>query len=375
MIREKLNSYFQDRGLSKVDLHTPQMELYYKSEEKSASLVWIISDEARLGMNREAYLRYHKKIMDTFTGRGFLFVNILSLFLTAECKAAATLAEGTPFWIADEKYGRLVVYENQLEDFLGSRLAIEQMLSFMKREQVKQEEENRRKREDQERYYEYIKGVKEGRAGNSARSTRKTRGVNRKISYVTLGLVAVNFIIYMLTTLLGGLFGTSELSDLGAVNWWDVIENHEYYRLITCMFLHANGQHLIGNMIVLYAAGDLLESQIGHLKYAIVYFGGGLLASIGSTYYYYLSNQYVESVGASGAIFGIVGALIVYMIVNKNAVRQLDPARIMIFVLYMLYTLYSGFTSSTTDGAAHLAGLIGGSLVYLAVYSFSKDEK
>lgn len=379
MIRERLKQYFGDRGFKEVNLHTGNMDLFYTSVGESASLVWIISEEARMGMNKEAYNRYYGKIRQSFLDRGFFYINTITLFLTSECKQAADIAEGTAFWVVDEKYGRLVIYENQPEDFCGIRLHLEQFVSFLTAERVKEAERLRQEEEERIRRASYVAGLRQGQAQyqRGQMQYRRPRYMQRqeqpyssqKRPLVISALIIINFVILCLVNLFGSRLGLEEWLDLGAVSWMDVFDYGEYYRLFTCMFLHSGIDHIVGNMIVLYAAGEILERNIGHIRFAVVYLAGGLAASLTSCYYYYSTHQYVQSIGASGAVFAVVGALVVYLIVNKERALEIGAVRI---VLFALYALYSGFANSGTDNAAHVGGLVGGSLVYLLIYCLDK---
>lgn len=361
MVRDKLKKYYSDRCFFGVDLHTPEMDLYYIPDGQSVSMVWIISEEAGKTMYREAYLRYMGKIRQSFLDRNYSFVNILTLFLSSECKRMAEIAEGTAFWVVDEKYGRLVIYENQPSDFLGSRLAIEQFVSFMTAERVS--EAQRINQQSEEAFFREA----HAEAGRPYKYEKRP--------YVVYGIILINVAILLLVNLLGNVLGTAHWQDEGA-NWWmAVVEDGQYYRLITCMFLHADVDHIFGNMIMLFAVGEILERKIGHVKFAILYMIGGIVGSVTSCMYYYSINEYAQSIGASGAVFAVVGGLIMYIILNKENILDVGMGRIVIFALY---SLYSGFISEGIDNAAHIGGLIGGSLVYLVIYVleyFAKRRK
>lgn len=383
MIREKLKQYFGDRGFREVNLHTGNMDLFYTSVGESASLVWIISEEARLGMDREAYNRYYGKIRQSFTDRGFFYINTITLFLTSECKQAADIAGGTAFWVADEKYGRLVIYENQPEDFCGIRLHLEQFVSLLTAERVQEAERLKQLEEERRRRDAYMENVMRGQRQYQGQFQRQRMSGQRpryaqrreqpyssqKRPIVISALIVINFVILCMVNLFGNRLGLEEWIELGAVSWMDVFDNGEYYRLFTCMFLHSGIDHIVGNMLVLYAAGEILERNIGHLRFAVVYLAGGIAASLTSCWFYSSTHQYVQSIGASGAVFAVVGALVVYLILNKERAMEVGAVRIVIFAFY---ALYSGFANSGTDNAAHVGGLVGGSLIYLIIYCLDK---
>lgn len=136
----------------------------------------------------------------------------------------------------------------------------------------------------------------------------------------------------------------------------------EWYRLFTCMFLHNGIEHIFNNMLVLAFIGSSVELEIGSRRYGVLYIGSGILAGCTSMVYNMLRNDMVVSVGASGAIFGTVGAMLCLVLFRKGrragySVRQ---------IAWMAFlSLYGGFTSQGVDNAAHIGGFIGGFLIAL----------
>jgi rhomboid protease GluP len=136
-----------------------------------------------------------------------------------------------------------------------------------------------------------------------------------------------------------------------------VFADHEFYRLITAIFLHGDIEHIVSNMIFLVGLGQMVECAIGHLRYTILYMLSGLGASIFSMLYSQISGRYYSSVGASGAIFGLIGALFILVILNNGRYGQVSIRRLLFGVFYMVY---SGVRSQNVDNAAHIGGLICG---------------
>ena len=129
-----------------------------------------------------------------------------------------------------------------------------------------------------------------------------------------------------------------------------VIEDGEYYRLLTAMFMHFGISHLVNNMIVLFALGDNLERALGHVKYLILYLFSGIGANwismmIGN------KDPMVVSAGASGAIFGVIGGLFYAVAVNKGRLEDLQTKQLAVMIVL---SLYMGLTSSGVDNACLL---------------------
>lgn len=175
-----------------------------------------------------------------------------------------------------------------------------------------------------------------------------------EVSIITYILIAVNILAYILTSYLSSnIFDSNKgvLIFLGAkVNY--LITAGEYYRLITCMFLHGGIVHLAFNMYALYSLGPFIENVYGKTKYLIIYFVAGIISSIFS----YIFSTSV-SVGASGAIFGLFGAALVFALKMRDRVGKSFITNI---TSVILINLFMGFSMTNVDNFGHLGGLIGG---------------
>lgn len=175
---------------------------------------------------------------------------------------------------------------------------------------------------------------------------------------VTKILIIINIIMYILSLVIGDNFSYN-LILLGANNRGLVL-NGEFYRLITCAFLHGSLLHLVVNMYSLWIIGSQVETYIGKLKYLIIYLLSAIMGSLFSIVF--LENSL--SVGASGAIFGLMGALLYFgyhyrLYLSNTLTSQLIPI--------IIFNLFLGFISSSIDNGAHIGGLIGGYLATMIV--------
>ena len=132
------------------------------------------------------------------------------------------------------------------------------------------------------------------------------------------------------------------------------IRQGEWYRLVTHMFLHGDIWHLGNNMLVLFCLGNALEHYVGKISYVSVYFLSGILAGLGSVLY---NTTGTVSVGASGAVFGVVGAMAWLVLQSRGRLKGFTGSRMIIFILL---SVYAGFADQGVDNAAHVAGLIAG---------------
>ena len=170
--------------------------------------------------------------------------------------------------------------------------------------------------------------------------------------WVNICLVAVNVILFLICTFTGEL-----LYNKGAFGAAEIMADGSYYRMITSMFLHVDAQHLFNNMIILFFVGELVEKRIGHISYLLVYFLSGIAGDVFSMGYELLSGEYYSSVGASGAVFGVEGALFLLVLLNHGRLESITMGR-MAFAI--LFSLYCGFTDTSTNNAAHVGGILVG---------------
>ena len=141
----------------------------------------------------------------------------------------------------------------------------------------------------------------------------------------------------------------------------------EWYRMITYLFLHSGIEHLMNNMMVLYFLGNALEHYIGKVGYLFLYFFSGIIAAIGSILY---NTGDPVCVGASGAIFGVIGAMLWIVLKHRGTLQGISKKRMMFFVFL---SVYSGFTSQGIDNAAHITGLFAGFIFAVFITLLQKE--
>jgi len=191
----------------------------------------------------------------------------------------------------------------------------------------------------------------------------------------TVVLVVINVVVFLVTVAQGnGLFspggslyvdGALVGNNLSATGDPIGVAHGEYWRLVTSMFLHGSLIHLAFNMFALYWLGTVVEEALGTWRYLLVYFVSGLC---GSALALWMSNPYTFTVGASGAIFGVIGAMLIleYMTTGSFAGQALG-----IIVINFMITL----TVPNISIGGHLGGLVGGVLATLALMKFRFDQR
>ena len=136
-----------------------------------------------------------------------------------------------------------------------------------------------------------------------------------------------------------------------------ILENGEYYRLFTSMFLHFGIEHLFGNMLTLIFLGELLEKRIGKFRVILIYILGGLAGNLLSLAKEMITGNYAISAGASGAIFAVLGALVFLVVRHRGKLPGTSGQRLAVIALL---TLADGFVSTGVDYMAHLGGMAAG---------------
>lgn len=189
--------------------------------------------------------------------------------------------------------------------------------------------------------------------------------MNKVNAPCTVLLAAVNVIVFIVLTSRGMTEDGAFLLEHGAMYVLNVTEQGEYYRLFTSMFLHFGFEHLMNNMVVLVLIGWNLEREIGAVKYLIIYLLSGLGGNLLSAWWEILTAGYAISAGASGAVFGLIGALLYAAIRNHGRIGEVSGRGI---VFMIIVSLYYGFTSSGVDNMAHIGGLVTGFLSAVLLY-------
>ncbi|NHJ19483.1 MAG: rhomboid family intramembrane serine protease [Candidatus Lokiarchaeota archaeon] len=179
---------------------------------------------------------------------------------------------------------------------------------------------------------------------------------NIKEARITIFLISINVFLYVFF-----LFTSEDVVFLFVQINSRIIYDLEIWRLFTAMFLHGDALHLFSNMIALLIFGAYIESNYSKYQFVTIYFLSGLMGNIFSVI---LLPPYTISLGASGAIFGLIGAAFLIIILRR------DTPLIFIGLLYVFYFIFSSF-SPQINYFAHIFGLIGG---FILGYLFKRSK-
>ncbi len=195
------------------------------------------------------------------------------------------------------------------------------------------------------------------------------RPFRNSFSYLTLGIILVNIIAFVLPFIypFQGVYQDSYYNFI-VLGWQDnykILTDGEYYRLLTSIFLHGSFTHLFVNMFSLYQLGPIIQRIFNDVRFLLIYFVAGLWGSIFSLIF----SPNMPSVGASGAIFGLLGALIVW------ALNEKDRDLLTQLGIILLLNLLIGLTVPNIGNWAHLGGLLSGAvLAFLMMNTSNKGD-
>ena len=176
---------------------------------------------------------------------------------------------------------------------------------------------------------------------------------------MTRWLVAVNLLAFLALAVSAG--SAIQIPSASLITWGgndgSLTLTGEPWRLLSSVFLHGGLLHVGLNMLALYQAGQLVERMYRPARFLAIYLGAGTLASLVSVWW----RQDVVSIGASGAIFGVFGALLSYLAVHRHRLEPAMYRRLRTMTLsFVGYSLLLGFAIPGVDNAAHVGGLLAG---------------
>ena len=328
----QLEYLFYSAGYDKIPTNLPEYAFYFRNESQGVTVIFVVDYRDGIYISEDQYTHMKAKGAEFFRARGATDIHMLSLILSADAQMAKKLCVTDSFcWMIDTGSNRLIIHENQVGDFYGWKTILEEFLA---------------------QPAPYIENPDMAAEGRNIPEKRWTKERLAKMPWVNICLVAVNVIIFLICTFTGDL-----LYNKGEFSVAEIIEDGSFYRMITSMFLHWDVQHLFSNMIVLYYVGEMVEKKLGHIPYAALYFLSGIAGDVFSMGYEFWLGEYYSSVGASGAVFGVEGALFLLVILNHGKLEYMTVGRV---AFAIMFSLYSGFTATNINNAAHIGGVLMG---------------
>ncbi len=187
-------------------------------------------------------------------------------------------------------------------------------------------------------------------------------------SYVNSIIIIINILIFVYS-----LWAGDQFYDRFALDSEMIVSGTGFHAIFTAMFMHASLDHLFSNMIVLFFIGANAEHDLGHLPYLFMYMTSGIAGNIISIMYDASVGDYSSSIGASGAVFGVIGAVMVIVFFGRKHLRA--GSNLMFRVgLMAFFSVYSGFKDTAVNNAAHIGGLLGGIIITLLITLLLRKE-
>ncbi|MDP4126866.1 MAG: rhomboid family intramembrane serine protease [Bacillota bacterium] len=200
--------------------------------------------------------------------------------------------------------------------------------------------------------------LKQLATGKTVYLETNSRVGKRSVPLITYVFLGINLLVFLLMSLTGGSTDQRVLIAFGAkVN--SLIQAGEIWRFLTSMFIHIGILHLVFNLYALWSLGPLAEESFGHLRFSMIYILSGLGGSIASFLF-----STALSAGASGAIFGLLGALLFFSYQKPNLWKSGLGINLIVVILV---NLAFGLLQPGIDNFAHLGGLITGTLTSVAL--------
>lgn len=357
-MKNELTAFLVLEGYSPVASNLPEFLVFIKKEYRHFNVLFVMELEDDSTCTKERYQSVKDSAYKLLEQKGLTEMHILTIVISGNEEHALQMTEDDRnAWIIHRDKKVLLADEKRVMDFYGMKALLNRFLE-------KPEEAKRT-----------IEAAGQAVVEKLERERAKTQ-VKPAVPWVTLGIILLNIIIYIICTFTGNL-----LYNVGELNLQKVLENAEWYRVFTSMFLHLNTRHIVNNMLTLYLLGSVLEINMGRWKYLTYYLSTGVIASVVSLLGKWIEGTDVSSIGASGAIFGLLGMFLVTEIsridFKKITFRQIY--RIFLPILCVLLGVYGDVRDATIDHHAHIGGLIAGAVIQIIrLYIFHgkiKEEK
>ncbi len=369
----KILEYFLSGGCQRLKVNASGMEVFYQTNQEECSVYWLIDLYNGTEILIDQYQNIKRQIENAFLSRGYQKALVYAILYTKNTDAAMKICKNSESaCIVDSFRFRLMLFEGQARDENGIFRGLEQIILESERAYVTSHggEDNRGNYPNHQEGYgtddmhqkdqgSYRKGYGDFKQGQEYEGKN---GFFSIFGVATIMIIVINAAIFFYTDLSGNY---NKIITKGCIFWPLIKYQKEYYRLFTYQFLHANISHLVNNMLILAIMGSTLERHVGKFKYLVIYFLSGIVAGIASMSYNMEKGLLSNSIGASGAVFGVIGAIALIVIVNKGRLETIGTRQIIIFTAL---SLYGGFTSQGVDNAAHVGGLLAGFFIAILVY-------
>lgn len=334
MVQREIDAALKCAGYRFLQGRHTETGIYYRYYNEGFHVVLAVNqtDGYEMTVEQQQYMYewtmgsfYHpQKILSDFPeGFPVYRVEVLTLLIGGSIERLRAMCA-----ICDNTWGyqfverRVLVYENQPGEFYGLRQLLEQI------------------------------------------EVKKVKKLGQ-LPYVTIGLTAVNVLVYIFMEICASTLDSAFILKYGGLYPTLISEKHQWWRFFTAGFIHFGAEHLINNMVILYGIGERLERAAGHIRMLVIY----LAALVGGTSCSYMmmlvTGNYALSAGASGAVYGIIGGFLWVLMLHKGHWEDITAGRLVFSIFLMIYY---GFSTSGIDNWAHIGGLLSGFIVTAILY-------
>ncbi len=344
VVMKLLHFFITEKGYTPIILHGVQDEIWLENLENNYEVVRIVTEYIHNDEQFEFDIYKTKQILKRIKRKTLsLKLNTLSLF--------TNLGNSVHISNCNDKTISCAKVE-QVKDLDNYSFIKEEFPTIMENTDFKEEGFNL-----------FMRIAEDINKANQKEAYRAEKVFAKKKPTITYAIILINIIVFLLMYILGnGSTDNVTLVNFGALVP-ALVRNGEYYRLLTAGFVHIGALHLLCNMYCLYVIGSQLESFFGKTKYLIIYLFSILTASLLSLAFN-MSDGYVISAGASGAIFGLFGSLLYFGYHYRLYLGSVLQSQIIpLIILNLLLSL----AVPSIDLAAHVGGLIGGALISLSM--------
>ena len=352
LVMKLLHYFITEKGYNPIVLHGAQNEIWLENLDQDYKIVRIVSNYIHNNEQLDFDIFKTKNIMKKIKRKTFSFnMNALSIFVN--------LGDNVHF--NNDKFGSnlIAIDLKDFNDLENNQAIIKSFPDICKKEESSEDGFNL-----------FMKLTKEINDKNEVEAKKAEDIFTKKRPVITYALIIINVLVFLAMYIFGkGSEDTLTLLLFGA-NYPVLVRAGDYYRLITSAFLHVGLLHLIFNNYALYVIGSQLESFLGKAKFLIIYLVSAICGSLMSM----LFSDGI-SVGASGAIFGLLGSLLYFGYNYRVYLGTVLKSQI---IPLIILNLVIGFITPGIDNAAHIGGLLGGLGMTMALgikYKTSTFEK